>query len=365
MIYNRVLDELKLNKHLREQGKDIAIPFPFERFGKFIPGIQKGRYIIVTANSKVGKSKITDFMFMYTPIEYVINRADKNVKIIYFTLEMSKEDKIKELISYLLYKYYGYLLSPEQLSSVFKDVILPDEILKILVSKEFTTLIEQFESRIEFIDNVRNPYGIYKHVREFAHKNGRYYDKYKRVISIRDLENNSEIHSQIDHYSLIDPNLDVIIITDHLSLLTPEKGNTLHDAMGDFSSNYSLLMRDRWKFTVVNVQQQAGAQESIENLKLDRLQPSANGLGDNKLTGRDCDMMLGLFAPIRYKIPSYEGYDIKQLRDNHRELSVILNRRGPAVTTQLFFNGASNYFDELPPYEEFQKRPELYKEWTI
>ena len=51
-VYQQIID----NKRLREEGKDIAIPFPFARFSEEIPGIQKGRYIITTANQKVGKT---------------------------------------------------------------------------------------------------------------------------------------------------------------------------------------------------------------------------------------------------------------------------------------------------------------------
>jgi hypothetical protein len=52
-LFDNVFEQIKQNKRLREQGKDICIPFPFQRFSQEIPGIQKGRYIITTANSKV------------------------------------------------------------------------------------------------------------------------------------------------------------------------------------------------------------------------------------------------------------------------------------------------------------------------
>jgi hypothetical protein len=29
----------------------------------------------------------------------------------------------------------------------------------------------------------------------------------------------------------------------------------------------------------------------------------------------------------------------------------------------LYFNGATNYFEELPPADEFKKNPELYKQY--
>jgi hypothetical protein len=50
---------MSTNKFLREQGRDINIPIPFPRMGRYLPGIQKGRYYIVTANSKVSPIKLT------------------------------------------------------------------------------------------------------------------------------------------------------------------------------------------------------------------------------------------------------------------------------------------------------------------
>lgn len=59
--------------------------------------------------------------------------------------------------------------------------------------------------------------------------------------------------------------------------------------------------------------------------------------------------MIGLFAPNRYDIKNYNGYDISLLKDNYRELIVSLNRDGEAsFTDDLLFNGAVNYFEEAP-----------------
>ena len=118
-----------------------------------------------------------------------------------------------------------------------------------------------------------------------------------------------------------------------------------HETMSKFSHEYCLSMRDRWQYHVVNIQQQAMEQEKQQftfkgESIIDKLRPSADGLGDCKLTGRDVNYMFGLFAPDRYKqITEYQGYDINKLRDNYRELSIILNREGSGfINIDLFFN---------------------------
>jgi len=363
-LFERVVsEELEKNKLLREQGKDIVIPFPFERFSKYVPGTQKGRYIIVTANSKIGKTKITDYIYLFNTIDFALSRKTNiKPKIFYFTLEISKEDKMKEAIAHKLYIDKGITLSTQQMESLFNDYILEDSKLDII--KSYKEYFQYFEETVTFIDNIRNPFGIYNYMRDYAEKKGKYFTRENVEIPMNMIKSNhKESMLSIDRYEPLNDDEYVIVIVDNFNILTTENGKSLQDTIASFSNDYCLKMRDRWKYIIVGVQQQAAAQESVENMKLDKLQPSANGLGDCKLSGRDCDMMLGLFAPSRYHIKNYNGYDITRFRDNHRELSVILNRRGHAVSTQLYFNGAVNYFEELPKSSEITE--DYYKKLLI
>lgn len=52
-VLDNVLDELRENKLLRESGKYIGLPMPFPRMKKKFPYITRGRYLNITANSKV------------------------------------------------------------------------------------------------------------------------------------------------------------------------------------------------------------------------------------------------------------------------------------------------------------------------
>ena len=316
---------MSTNKVLREQGRDINIPLPFPRMSRYLPGIQKGRYYIVTANSKVGKSlifigrrksQIADYIFLYNPFKFIsTSKTNIKLKIFYFTMEMNKEEKVKQAISHFLNQQDRKLIiSPERMDSQFQDYILENSVLdKVKGLKE---LFAKFESCVEFIDDIKNPYGIYSHIRNYAEANGTYVTKKLEFEMVTDEgEKIKEVKDVVDYYVPNDPDEYVIILIDHASLITPETVNghrqTLHEAIFTLSSNYLV--------------------------------------GDCKLTGRDVDVMLGLFAPVRHKITEYEKYDLRVLRDRHRELSVILNRRGGSISTQLYFNGAINHFEELPP----------------
>lgn len=68
-----------------------------------------------------------------------------------------------------------------------------------------------------------------------------------------------------------------------------------------------------------------------------------------KLTQRDCDIALGLFAPERFELDNYKGYDIVKLQDHFRSLKILKYRNGIAnVRIGLFFDGATSSFEELP-----------------
>jgi len=356
--FDRVLEELKENKRIRLAGGHTCIPWlNLPKLSTVVPGVQKRRYYICTANSKVGKTQMADFLFLYEPFDFIENhKTNLDVRIFYFSLELSAEEKIKQAITRQVHIKTGEIISPEKISSVF-DYILDDKTEKLVES--FGDYFEKFNKKVTFIDNIRNPFGIYTYIRNYAENNGNYFDKDNNKLSLTSAR---EHPLTIDRYVPNNPNEYVIIMTDHLSLLTPEQGNTPHQTMTAYSSNYCLKMRDRFGYTIVNVQQQAADQEKQQFISstgrtiIDKLRPSPDGLGDNKLTGRDCDVMFGLFAPHRYKIDIYpqpEGYDITSFKDSYRELSILLNRRGSGfINTHLYFNGAINYFRELPKPSE-------------
>jgi hypothetical protein len=366
-IYKSVKAQIKKNKQIRLDGGYTCIPFVLlPKLGQVVPGIEQEKYYLVTANSKVGKTKLADFLFVYNPYEFVTTKkTDIKIKVLYFSLEVSKEEKLSQYYSYRLYKDHNIIISPEKLKSRFENYILEDEIETLLDA--YDEEMERFESMVQIIDNVKNPFGIYKHVRDYAYAHGEHYDKNGNIIPKEHLlSNNPEVRDpanlRIAEYRPYDPDEYVIIVVDHLSLLHTEKGQDLWTTIFNFSSKYCLAMRDRWRYIPVVIQQQAADQEKQQfTFKGDsivaKLRPSPDGLADCKLTQRDVNVMFGLFAPHRYKIENYEGYDIDRLADNYREFNVMLNRNGSGfINLDLYFNGAANYFKELLPADKMEEK---------
>ena len=51
--FDEVQAENKARRKRIEEGKFNCLPLPFERFRKVYPGVEQGKYIILTANQKV------------------------------------------------------------------------------------------------------------------------------------------------------------------------------------------------------------------------------------------------------------------------------------------------------------------------
>lgn len=113
-------------------------------------------------------------------------------------------------------------------------------------------------------------------------------------------------------------------------------------------SEYFVILRNRYKFSPVVIQQQAFF-ETTDAFKMDKLKPSIATLADNKAVSRDCNMCLSLFSPYAYELRDYLGYDITKFKDNIRFLEVLLNRDGQSNgIVALYFDGCNSTFAELP-----------------
>lgn len=363
--YERVKKELWSRRENIIQGKVNCIPFGFNRFEEIVPGVQQGKYTLVTASTKVGKTKITDNMYMYNPIKWKLNNPENPItlKIIYFTLEMSENQKITQAISNRLYRSSKGKIRIDPVNLRSTRNAIDDEILKLIDQED--DYFEYFNKTVTFIDNIKHAYGIFKYMDDYAKANGTIHYK---DVEFTNHENGEKIkHTIFDRYEPDRPDEYVIVIVDHVSLLHPSKGNTLHQEISDLSSKYFVQLRNRYNYSPVIVQQQSAASESLDNMKANKLKPSLVDIADNKLTSRDVDLAIGLFSPFRHGIKQYpekDGYNILKFRDRIRFLEVLASRDGGGNTIcPLYFDGAVDYFMELPLPDETNKISEIYRKF--
>jgi hypothetical protein len=342
-----------------------SIPFGFKRMQQYVPGVQKPNYVILTANSGIGKTKAAKNMFVFRPYEFLQRVKNSGIKlsVLYFLLEEPDESWMQSYICYKLYKETGRRISIKELRSQLKPedptAVIDQDVLDRV--NAMAPDLKEFEKTVHLIRGVDKPYSIFKYCTDFmeGHDIGDWEMGPQRIWSPTEKKMITKIGK--DRFQLVHPNHYVLIVIDHIGLVHPEKGQTLWDAIHILSSRYMVNLRNIYGASILVLQQQAGEKEkqqytykgtSIES----KLEPSLDGLGDCKVTHRDADEVFGLFAPDRYEISEHRGYDISLLRDNYRSFSFLKSRDGEANLRQgLYFDGAVNYLAELPPYKEMTK----------
>lgn len=357
-LKERVLQNLEKRRERLLNGDINSIPSPFVRFKNDFVGVEQGRFYLVTAATKGGKSQFASFVFIYNTLLYAYYHPEQvSIKIFYYPLEETPEAVMERFMSYLLYNLSNSTIriSPQDLRSTDNTKPLPQEILDILNSEEYSNILQFFEEHITFSYST-NATGVWKECKKYAEENGIVHTK--KALIKDDLGVTREVDA-FDYYESNNPNEYRIIFYDHLSLISTERGMDLRQSMSKLSE-YLVTLRNRYKFTPVVIQQQAMF-ETTDAFKLNKLSPSIANLADNKAIARDVDVCLSLFSPYRYELPEYLGYSIKVLKDNIRFLEVLLNRHGQSNgVIALYFDGAINYFSELPKATDKEGLEKVY-----
>ena len=345
-MIDRIIENLRERRERVLKGDINCIPFTFDRFSRDLPGIEKDKYYLISGATKSGKSQIANFMFVYTPILYAYNNPNKvRVKIFYYPLEETSDNVTLRFMSYLLFTLSGKRIAPIDLKSTNNNKILPEDIIELLESKEYQDILKFYEENVLFL-NDRNPTGIYKTMLKYAESTGTIH---RKMIDITNKETGVVEQKEVfDYYEPNDPKEYVLCLVDHASLIETERGFTLRESINKLSE-YMMILRNKYHYIPIIIQQQSTETNSLEAFKNNKVRPTMAGLSDSKYTAKDCSVMLGITNPYSFELPEYLGYDITKLRGNVRFLEIVLNREGESNgIVGLYFDGATNYFSELP-----------------
>jgi len=336
--------------------KFISFEHLFPRLYQQIPGLIKGTYYSVTGATGTGKTKYAKFLFVDHAYKYCKEQSIP-LNILYFALEESVEkfwvtmtcdllyEKFKTTITYYQYKGYHPGLTPEILDQI----------------ESVQDTIEDMKKYITVIDYVSNPTGCYKTVRSLMDKLG---TKEDGIVEVDEFGNKYNSFN----YTYNNPDTHVIVMIDHISLMSPEKNqfsdcSTVHAAMSKWSEYVVRYICKKYQCIVCNVHQQAMSSDNTDNLKNDNLQPALSKFGDNLMISRDYMVVFSLFNPSRYKSTSreYSGYDMVKLKDAFREVSVLKHRDGKdSFSSPMYFNGKINYYKELPRPDDATSLQKVY-----
>lgn len=336
-LFKERIKDYKKKKYFKDNGIDNCLSFsPFlPKLSKIIPGLVKGTYYAITSFTNVGKTPLAKFLFVLIPLYWAAK--GKKIKVMYFCLEESREQFYDSMVCSKLYRETKKKLSILQLNSMFDAGNIDEETLNQV--ETFSDYFEMFDKNIEVISHLKNPTGIYKHIRDYAKENGKFYYKGQEVEQGGD----SYIPNNSDEY--------VIIVTDHINLLQPEKNaDTLAAAMQRFSSEYMLAqVCSTYNYVVCSVHQQAAEGEGEAYKNHTNNEASLATLGDNRKIQRDYMVVMSLDMPQKHNISVHRGVDIGRNGGIfYRGFRILKNRFGlNNVSSPLILNPFECTFTEI------------------
>lgn len=334
-------------------GRKKNIPFSgLGKLLKYVPGIIPGIMYKITSGSGAGKTQFAKFAFVYQPILFAI-KHNVNYRVLYFALEESREEFIDSLFIHVLKRVHKIEIDRFTLNGSGGSMLTQVELDFVEKAKYSVNLIMK---HIIVIDNKYKPTDMYNVCRTYAEQEGKF------TIDTRGRE----------IYTANDPSQIVLVVTDHLSLVEDEfdeirnKYLDQSKSMAKWHTQYQRkIITKQWGWAALNVQQQGlDSEKQVFTNKgdtvINKLLPTMDGLANNREVARDDYVIFGLFAPERFKIDKYLGYNIcdqstvsSNFYDNFRAVTLIKNRFGvPNKTLPLYFDGSYNYFEELPGSHE-------------
>ena len=369
-LVQRVLSNLEERRQRVLRGDINCIPSPFKGFQQDFPGIEQGKYYLISGASKSGKSQLASYLFLYTPILYAYHHPDKvRLKIFYVPLEETPEKITMRFMCHLLYILSNKKIrvSPMQLQSVREGQAIDAGILELLNSIEYRSILDFYEDHVYFIME-RNPTAAWKTVNRYAQEHGIIH---RKKIVLENKETGIPIEKEVfDYYEPNDPDEYVEIIWDHQSLTELERGMSLKECI-DKLSEFFMIFRNHYNYIPIMIAQQNSETISLDAFKNNKVSPTLAGIADSKNVGKDCSVMLGITNPYAFELPYYpypndannpNNYLIRNLKGYFRQLSVVLNREGESNgTLALYFDGATNFFAPLPPPTDKTSLEKIYQ----
>lgn len=363
-LRTRLYEKIDSRREKILKGGINCIPLPFPRFRKDWPGIEQEKIYLISGGTKSAKSMITNYLFVINTIMYCYHHPGQiKANILYFPLEESQEEITLKIMAFFLYYISGgkIIISPLDIMSTNEKKPLPEHIREAMNTPEFSALMDLFESMVTFYEE-DNRIGIKKTLDSYVKAKGTIHTKPMHRVNRDEFGNivSEEDYEGFDYYVPNDPDEYTICIIDHLSLLTPIRGEDLRLTLSNFAKD-CVLLRKRFRMIFACVQQQNIESTGLEAVKADRLQPTVAGLADCKDFGKAANMMLGILNPYYFEKRDYLKYDITKLKGAARFLQIAINRNGVSGgICPLLFIGETCTFKELPKPDDTEEMKKVY-----
>ena len=323
------------------EGLNEGIDNGMKNINVHIHGTHRARYILIGADSGVGKTTIADFMYFYSLWKAAKLKGIK-LYIKYFSFELSSSEKKAKWVCQWIKAINNIDLSTDYIMGRIPGLLLSTEHLK-LVMRAYT-IVEEVLKNVTMIDHMLHPTGMLNILVE------EHYEKIGTVY--RDVPKEGRKKGMIRNYKANDPSAMTVVIVDHLALINVEAGCISTKQIMDRWSMYSVQLRNIFQTTIIQIQQFSTSMMSAyrEQKKSEMaIAPQRLDFGDSSYTFRDADLVFGLVKPVQYNLKTFMGYRIEDIAQYFIALYLMKNRYGPADRMiPLFMNPISGMFYDLP-----------------
>lgn len=333
--------EQEFNKGQTGANKGLPMGLGVSHVSSAVNGVQRSRIYGVAAAAKAGKSTLVDYAFVLEPILYVMAHNIR-AEWLYFSFELDRVSKEFDFAAYFLGKFHGirHIKLEDGITKDGKDTIpltsdylrgrVQDDKSEIIKVKEsiknvlfddiypnwIVPIMGEFDKNgnqkskgyINFIEQKDNPTGIYKGLKAKAEREGKW-------ITV----GAGGGRTRIIGYQPNDPEKYVIIITDHLRKLIPERGFDMKRTVDKYIE-YQVELRNLCGYTFVDIihtNRSITDQQRLQQAK-DLLYPTSDDIKDTGNLAEDADYIFSMFDPNdqRYRLKKHFGLELLDSKGN-------------------------------------------------
>ena len=298
----RIWSKVKKNADLGMQGRNSGLYMGFERMGDLVNHLQKSTYYVVAGKTSAGKTAFTDQAFVMEPFEHYLKlKQTEDIKVdwLYFSLEISPENKFAKFGARQIEHMYGMKSSMAEILSLGKNSLSPE---KRAIMDSLDEFYDEFEKVFHIYDMYDTPGRIYKKIKEFYAQHGKLIETGGRKL-----------------YTPNHPNHYVFIVIDTINLLgQDEDQRNLKEAI-DQCSKDMIKVRNIYGGTPIVCQQYNANIVDPKRMQMKMFDPIVDDLEDSKRPSKDCNTYFSVFDPSEMGLKvSMQGYNVEVIKNNFR-----------------------------------------------
>lgn len=310
-------------------GDNWGMPMGMPKLESLIDGVTQKTLSLVFGESGSGKSSFVLYCYVYRPL--MDNLDNDNYNLIYFSLELGRPIILAKLMSMYIYETYGHILSMKDIFSKRKNKKLSDIEYKYI--KDSKKWLQKILKKITIYDKAINSDLFAKKMKAELEKRGKFKETDNNVIYIPN--NKKQVF---------------LGIVDHMALL---QGKTKEEI--DKTAQMMIQFRRICGTSFTAVMQANRDVTSMDRRKSGFMDLQRSDVRDSSSVEQACDVMIGIFDPIRQNLKTHKNYQCDRLKNVYKSIQLLKSRYDTGdMCIAAGFYGSCGIWKELPKPDEME-----------